>query len=266
MTVGIVGLGLIGGSMAKAYHAAGWTVLAWNRSQTMLDFAIMSGAVDAPLTEESLPRCDLLLVALYLTVSPKGGASSRKWMIWCAIFFLSRYAGTLEFVPGGSLTLSPPGAEAWGMETVKMGTYIEKTQKNSTALELCCFTVYFFFAYQNIHATMATRARTTTMPSTALKRPPMIPVTSFTARTPPAISAATAAPRKRYFVIIPAPLHYKLCLHAELCQHREKILRQGGFKLHKLPGAGVDELEEAGVEALTLQALFGTGRAVEPVT
>ena len=65
MTVGIVGLGLIGGSMAKAYHAAGWTVLAWNRSQTMLDFAIMSGAVDAPLTEESIPRCDLLLVALY---------------------------------------------------------------------------------------------------------------------------------------------------------------------------------------------------------
>ena len=26
MTVGIVGLGLIGGSFAKAYHAAGWTV------------------------------------------------------------------------------------------------------------------------------------------------------------------------------------------------------------------------------------------------
>ena len=25
MTVGIVGLGLIGGSFAKAYHAAGWT-------------------------------------------------------------------------------------------------------------------------------------------------------------------------------------------------------------------------------------------------
>ena len=32
MTVGIVGLGLIGGSFAKAYQEAGATVLAWNRS------------------------------------------------------------------------------------------------------------------------------------------------------------------------------------------------------------------------------------------
>ena len=29
-TVGIVGLGLIGGSFAKAYHAAGWRVLAFD--------------------------------------------------------------------------------------------------------------------------------------------------------------------------------------------------------------------------------------------
>ena len=65
MTVGIVGLGLIGGSMAKAYHAAGWQVLAWNRSKSMLDFAIMAGAVDAPLSEHNLSACDLLLVALY---------------------------------------------------------------------------------------------------------------------------------------------------------------------------------------------------------
>ena len=65
MTVGIVGLGLIGGSMAKAYHAGGWRVLAWNRSRSMLDFAMMSGAVDGILDEASLPECDLLLVVLY---------------------------------------------------------------------------------------------------------------------------------------------------------------------------------------------------------
>ena len=35
MTVGIVGLGLIGGSFAKAYHEAGATVLAWNRSRSV---------------------------------------------------------------------------------------------------------------------------------------------------------------------------------------------------------------------------------------
>ena len=66
MTVGIVGLGLIGGSMAKAYHAAGQhKVLAWNRSRSMLDFAMMSGAVDGELNEETIKQCDLLILVLY---------------------------------------------------------------------------------------------------------------------------------------------------------------------------------------------------------
>ena len=65
MTVGIVGLGLIGGSFAKAYHEAGATVLAWNRSRSVLDFAVMSGTVDAELTEENIASCDLVLIALY---------------------------------------------------------------------------------------------------------------------------------------------------------------------------------------------------------
>ena len=65
MTVGVVGLGLIGGSIAKAYHAAGARVLAWNRSRGMLEFAMLSGAVDAPLGADNLKECDILLVALY---------------------------------------------------------------------------------------------------------------------------------------------------------------------------------------------------------
>ena len=65
MTVGIVGLGLIGGSFAKAYHEAGATVLAWNRSRSVLDFAMMSGAVDGELTEDNVAACDLVLIALY---------------------------------------------------------------------------------------------------------------------------------------------------------------------------------------------------------
>ena len=39
MTVGIVGLGLIGGSFAKAYHAAGWTVYGYDVDESMLAFA-----------------------------------------------------------------------------------------------------------------------------------------------------------------------------------------------------------------------------------
>lgn len=65
MIVGIVGLGLIGGSFAKAYHEAGWKVLAHNRSRSVLDFAKISGAVDDELTKENIAQCDLVLVTVY---------------------------------------------------------------------------------------------------------------------------------------------------------------------------------------------------------
>ena len=65
MTVGVAGLGLIGGSLAKAYKAAGHEVLGWNRSRSVLDFAMLSGDVDGELNEENVSRCDLVLVALY---------------------------------------------------------------------------------------------------------------------------------------------------------------------------------------------------------
>ena len=65
MTVGVAGLGLIGGSLAKAYKTAGHEVLGWNRSRSVLDFAMLSGDVDGELNEENVSRCDLVLVALY---------------------------------------------------------------------------------------------------------------------------------------------------------------------------------------------------------
>lgn len=65
MTVGIVGLGLIGGSFAKAYHAAGERVLGWNRTRSVLDFAMLDGGVDGELNEETIAGCDLVLVTLY---------------------------------------------------------------------------------------------------------------------------------------------------------------------------------------------------------
>ena len=63
-TVGIVGLGLIGGSMAKAYAQAGWTVLGDDRDRVMLDFARMSGDVHGLLDAETVKTCDLLLLAI----------------------------------------------------------------------------------------------------------------------------------------------------------------------------------------------------------
>ena len=56
MTVGIVGLGLIGGSFAKAYHAAGWTVYGYDVDESMLAFAQLADAVNAPLTMRTSAR------------------------------------------------------------------------------------------------------------------------------------------------------------------------------------------------------------------
>ncbi len=65
MVAGVVGLGLIGGSFAKAYHETGATVYAWNRNRSVLDFAMISGNVDAELTEQNAAECDIIIVALY---------------------------------------------------------------------------------------------------------------------------------------------------------------------------------------------------------
>ncbi len=66
MTVGIVGLGLIGGSLAKAFKRdPSVTVLADNRSRNILEFAKLSGAVDGDLSMENIARCELLLIATY---------------------------------------------------------------------------------------------------------------------------------------------------------------------------------------------------------
>lgn len=66
MRVGIIGLGLIGGSMAKAYKRdARWEVFGANRSKSIVDFAILAQAIDAELTDEILPTLDLLFLASY---------------------------------------------------------------------------------------------------------------------------------------------------------------------------------------------------------
>ena len=65
MKVGIVGLGLIGGSFAKAYHAAGDTVAAYDINETMLSFAKLDGAVSEDLTDAVIPECDLILICTY---------------------------------------------------------------------------------------------------------------------------------------------------------------------------------------------------------
>jgi len=65
MTVGIIGLGLIGGSFAKAYKAyqdEKHTVLAYDTDKSILEFAVMSNAIDRQWKSEV---CDLILLCLY---------------------------------------------------------------------------------------------------------------------------------------------------------------------------------------------------------
>ncbi len=65
MKTGIVGIGLIGGSFAKAYAHVGHTVYACDRDESMLEFAKISGDVDDTLTAENIGECDLILICLY---------------------------------------------------------------------------------------------------------------------------------------------------------------------------------------------------------
>lgn len=71
MNVGILGLGLIGGSLARAYAMEGHCVYAFQRDESMLSFAMLAGAVHGKLSEETIPLCDLILLAIY----PEGSAS-----------------------------------------------------------------------------------------------------------------------------------------------------------------------------------------------
>lgn len=66
MTVGIVGLGLIGGSLAKAYKEnGGHKVLALDTDEKTLGFAKMAKAVDGELNDENLGECDLVIISVY---------------------------------------------------------------------------------------------------------------------------------------------------------------------------------------------------------
>ena len=66
MNVGIVGLGLIGGSIAKAYAKTGeHRVFGADTDQETLSYAKLSETIEEELTDENIGECDLLFLALY---------------------------------------------------------------------------------------------------------------------------------------------------------------------------------------------------------
>lgn len=65
MNIGIVGLGLIGGSLAKAWKAyTDARVYGYDRDKSVTEYAQLSGAIDGALTDETLASCELVMLAL----------------------------------------------------------------------------------------------------------------------------------------------------------------------------------------------------------
>lgn len=65
MNIAVVGLGLIGGSMAKAYKQAGNKVYAFDKNDSIIEFAKLNGDVDFTLDKSNISDCELILIALY---------------------------------------------------------------------------------------------------------------------------------------------------------------------------------------------------------
>lgn len=66
MKIGVVGLGLIGGSMAKAIkETKEYIVYGYDIDESTMLAAKLTEAIDEPLCEENLTDCDIVIVSLY---------------------------------------------------------------------------------------------------------------------------------------------------------------------------------------------------------
>lgn len=82
MTIGIAGLGLIGGSFAKAIAKyTDHTVLGFDLSAETMEKALTEAAIHGVLDSAAIPRCDIILVALYPAA---------------AVDFVKRHAGNIR--------------------------------------------------------------------------------------------------------------------------------------------------------------------------
>jgi len=65
MNIAVIGLGLIGGSLAKSIKArTSHTVYGCDINEETMMLARLCGAIDGELNEETLPQCDIILVSL----------------------------------------------------------------------------------------------------------------------------------------------------------------------------------------------------------
>ena len=75
MKIGIAGLGLIGGSIAKSYRqysieqGKSYEIYGFDLNRSIIDFAILDGTLNGVLDENTVVECDLIFVALYPVAS-----------------------------------------------------------------------------------------------------------------------------------------------------------------------------------------------------
>lgn len=74
MKVGIVGLGLIGGSLARALKASGAEVYGYDTQPLTLQFVQMQGSCDEVLEKRNMAECD----AVFLAIPPR---SAEEWLL-----------------------------------------------------------------------------------------------------------------------------------------------------------------------------------------
>ena len=73
MNVGILGLGLIGGSFARAYAKAGHTVYACDQDENIFLFAQLAGVVKDALNDNTIASCDLIILSIF-------AESTSQWL------------------------------------------------------------------------------------------------------------------------------------------------------------------------------------------
>ena len=69
MNVGILGLGLIGGSMARSYSKAGAAVYAQDTDEIIFEFAELAGVVNGKLDRHTIGKCNLILLCVFADAS-----------------------------------------------------------------------------------------------------------------------------------------------------------------------------------------------------
>ena len=66
MNIGVVGLGLIGGSLCKAIKEnTEHTVLGFDKDSSINSYAVMDGSIDAVLDDSNINECDYILLSVY---------------------------------------------------------------------------------------------------------------------------------------------------------------------------------------------------------